>query len=309
MKRSQLNDMSVFVEVARLNGFRAAAKKLGMSAGSVSEAIQRFENRLGVRLIDRTTRKIALTSVGLRLYKRSLLAIEDLESAVQEVNDYNSELGGTLVLSAPRSTGPLFLDKLLIRFLELYPDVSLKIIYDDQKIDLVTAEVDAVIRSQTLLEQDSHAIQIGPTLKTILVGSQSYLDRKGTPTSPSELVHHDGICFSFGDTNKLAPWLFEKSEPNQDQHKVEKASYTVMPKPKVIVNDVLSLLNYAHAGAGLAYLYQEVAAPYIKDGSLKALFSDQLAPLPQYTINYLSKRNMPMRLRAFIELAKKLQVN
>lgn len=304
MKRNQLNDMSVFVEVARLNGFRAAAKKLDMSAGSVSEAIQRFEDRLGVRLIDRTTRKIALTSVGQRLYKRSLLAIEDLESAVQEVKDYNSELGGTLTLSAPRSTGPLFLDKLLSRFLELYPDVSLKIIYDDQKIDLVTAEVDAVIRSQTLLEQDSHAIQIGPTLKTTLVGSQTYFGRKGTPNSPSELVHHDGVCFSFGDTGKLAPWLFEKSEPNQGQHKVEKASYTVMPKPKVIVNDVVSLLNYARAGAGLAYLYEEVAAPYINDGSLKALFSDQLAPLPQYTINYLSKRNMPMRLRAFIELAK-----
>lgn len=292
--RNQLNDMSIFVEVARSNGFRAAAEKLKLSAGSVSEAIQRFEDRLGVRLFDRTTRKVSLTPVGEYLYERSLPAIQDLESAVREINDHSNDMTGTLVLSAPRSAGPLFLDELLTNFVRLYPDLSLEIIYDDQKVDLVTSGVDAVIRSQTLLEEDTHATPIGPSLEMAIVGTADYLNRKGVPSTPKALLSHDGICFSFGRSGQTAPWLFSG----------ELGQYSVMPRTKVVVNDVPAMLNYALSGIGLAYIYKAMVTELINNGGLQTVLSDKLMPMPRYTINYLSKRNMSTRLRAFIDFAK-----
>lgn len=295
MKRNQLNDMSVFVEVARANGFRAAAEHLKLGAGSVSEAVQRFEDRLGVRLIDRTTRKIALTAAGEKLYQRSLPAINDLERAMNELNENQDVVAGTLRLSAPRSAGPFFLDALIGEFGLLYPEVNVEVIYDDQKVDLVSSGVDAAIRSQTLLEQDTHAMNIGPRLDLTIVASPTYLEKNGEPQKPADVLKHDGICFAFGNANRLAPWNFTGKE----------GVYTVMPKARMIVNDMTSMLNYAASGLGIAYLYAKTAEPYVQSGSLVNVLSNHIQPLPNYTINYLSKRNMPTRLRAFIELAKR----
>lgn len=295
MQRNQLSDMSVFVEVARANGFRAAAQNLKLGAGSVSEAVQRFEDRLGVRLFDRTTRKIALTPTGQQLYQRSLPAINDLEDAVRELNEKQNTVAGTLRLSAPRSSGPFFLDTLLGNYATAYPDVDIELIYDDRKVDLVSSGVDAAIRSQHLLEQDTHAVSIGPDLAMTIVGSPAYLDRKGHPDNPSDLLDHDGICFSFGGSGQLAPWLFDGAD----------GTFSAMPKPRMIVNDLLSILNYAEAGLGLAYIYLVPAQPAIAAGRLTTVLDGQVPSLPRYTVNYLSKRHMPARLRAFIDMAKK----
>lgn len=295
MKKNQLNDISIFVEVAQANGFRAAAEKLKVGASSVSEAIQRLEDRLGIRLIERTTRKISLTSAGKKLYQRSLPAIKEIEVAVNELNESEHDIAGTLKLTAPISSGPLFLDNLLTQYSVLYPDVQIELIYDDNKIDLVSTSIDAAIRSHTLLELDTHAIPVGPKLSLIMVASQEYLMKNGTPKTPKDILKHDGICYAFGRSGNLAPWQFIQDEN----------IYTVMPKTKIKVNDMLSMLTYAQAGLGLAYLYKETAEPYIKSARLVSILPDKIPQLPSYTINYLSKRNMPARLRAFIELAAK----
>ncbi|WP_426703101.1 LysR family transcriptional regulator [Rhodanobacter sp. Col0626] len=294
MQRNQLSDMSIFVEVARTNGFRSAAQALKLGPGSVSDAIQRFEDRLGVRLFDRTTRRIALTTAGAWLYERSLPLITDLENAVRELNDTEGMVAGTLRLTAPRSSGPFFLDALMGRFVVEYPDVDIEIIYDDRKVDLVSSGVDAAIRSQTLLEQETHAINIGPELGLVIVGSPSYLERKGTPRKPADLLDHDGIFFAFGSAERLASWNFEGPE----------GVYAVAPKTKVVVNDMMSMLSYAKAGAGLTYVYEEAAAPFIESGTLVRVLDGQVPNMPRYTINYLTKKHMPARLRAFIDLAK-----
>ncbi|CAK9039462.1 Uncharacterized HTH-type transcriptional regulator YcaN [Durusdinium trenchii] len=286
--------MAVFVEVARAKGFRAAAEKLKLGAGSVSEAVQRFEDRLGVRLFERSTRSIALTPAGERLYERSLPAIRDLESAVQELNDSKDVVAGTLRLSAPRSAGPFFLTDLLARFATAHPEVDVELIYDDRKVNLVTAGVDAAIRSQTLVEQDTYALPVGPELKLALVASPDYLERAGVPATPHDLIAHDGLFYAFDQADRLALWAF--AGPG--------GGYSVTPRSRMVVNDLSTLLSLTEAGLGIAYLYEEPAKTLISKGRLISLFKDEIPALPRYTLNYLTKRHMPARLRAFIDFSK-----
>lgn len=294
MQRNQLSDMSIFVEVARANGFRAAATKLKLGAGSVSEAVQRFEDRLGVRLIDRTTRKIALTTLGQQLYERSLPAINDLESAVRDLHDSKGAVSGILRLNAPKSSGPFFLDKLLRDYCISYPDVDVELTYDDEKADLVTSGIDAVIRFENMLEMDTHAVPIGPDLEMAIVGAPDYLERRGVPQTPEDLLAHDGLYFAIGNAKHPAPWIVEN----------EGGSFAVAPKRRMVVNNVDPLVDYAVAGVGLAYVYAATAQSKIDSGQLMRVLDGMVPSRPKHTINYLSKRHMPARLRAFIDLAK-----
>ncbi|MGI9502324.1 MAG: LysR substrate-binding domain-containing protein, partial [Geminicoccaceae bacterium] len=134
----------------------------------------------------------------------------------------------------------------------------------------------------------------GPDLKMSIVASQAYLDRKGIPRAPNELIKHEGICFAFGGADRLAPWNFEGKE----------GVYSVMPKPRMIANDLRSLLNYAEVGLGLAYVYAETAAPLIASGQLVEVLKDQMPSMSRYSLNYLTKRHMTKRLRAFIDIAR-----
>lgn len=294
MQRSQLSDMAIFVEVARQGGFRAAAEHMKLGAGSVSEAVQRFEDRLGVRLFERTTRRIALTSTGEMLYQRSVSAIDELDNAVRDLNDEKDAVTGTLRINAPRNTGSLFLNDLITRYLKANPLVQVEVNYDDRKVDLVSSQIDAVIRPQALVEQDTHAVSLGPTLSMSVVASRAYLNRCGKPTSPQMLTEHDCICFAFDGISKLSPWSFEGKE----------GTYTVKPKPRIIVNDIAAMLRFAQSGLGVAYLYTSEVESLIASKKLISLLSGQPTSLHRYTINYLTKRHMSSRLRAFIDLAK-----
>lgn len=299
MHDANLQDLRVFVAVAQTGGFRAAATALGMAPGSVSETLRRIEQQLGVRLIERTTRSMALTQAGERLYQQSLPAISMLQQALGDVREQEDVVSGTLRLTAPRSSGAFFLDELIAQFSLQHPEVQVEVLYNDQKVDLVQSGVDAAIRSQTLLEKDTHATAIGPELNMALVAAPAYIRSRGEPHSPEAVTQHDGICFAFDlafdRARQLAPWRFL----DQQQQGV-----LVTPKPRIVVNDLLSLLHYAQAGLGLAYVYRKPAQPLIDSGKLLDLLPNQVPNLPQYSINYLSKRHMPQRLRAFIDFAK-----
>lgn len=294
MERHQLSDVSIFVEVARARGFRAAATALNLGAGSVSEAVQRFEDRLGVRLFNRSTRSVALTAAGERLYEQSLPAISDLESALRELKDAKDSVSGTLRLNAPRTAGPFFLDKLIAAFANQFADVDIEIMYDDRKVDLVSSGIDATIRSATMLEQDSHAIPIGPKLDMSVVASPEYLARKGRPRMPAEIISYDGICFVFDESGKTAPWNFRGRE----------GIHSVMPKSRMLTNNLQSLISFAEAGLGLAYVYSQAIQGQVAQGSLTEILKGKAPGISRYSINYRSKRHMPARLRAFIDMAK-----
>ncbi len=297
MINASFNDIAVFVEVARVRGFRAAAESLNLGAGSVSETVQRLESRLGVRLIERTTRKMSLTSAGEQLLERTLPALADLESALTDLGEDQQTVSGTLRLTAPRSSSVFFLDEMIAKFTTSFPEVGVEIMYDDNKVDLVTAGIDAAIRSQNLLEKDSHAIEIGPKLEMAVVASPAYLKRKGTPAKPADLTDHDGIRFGFNRADVLAPWSFTAKG---------KSAYMITPKPRIIVNDLNTMVNLAKAGLGISYVYRKPAERFIESGELVTLFDKHVPALPRYTVNYLTKRHMPGRLRAFIDVARQM---
>ena len=294
MRRNELSDVSVFVEVAQANGFRAAAERLRLGAGAGSEAVQRLEDRLGVRLFDRSTRKISLTALGNQLYESSLPAINDLESAIRALEDAKGTVSGVLRLNAPKSSGPFFLDKLICEYCARYPDANVELTYDDEMADLVTSGVDAVIRFEHMLEMDTHAVPIGPDLDMTIVGSPDYLVRRGTPKVPKDLLDHDGLYFAIGTPDKPAPWIVGDGQ----------SVYNVAPKRRVVVNNLSTLLDYAQAGLGLAYMYSFAATPLLETGELVEVLQGAVPSRPRHTINYLTKRHMPERLRAFIDLAK-----
>ncbi|WP_299210681.1 LysR family transcriptional regulator [uncultured Tateyamaria sp.] len=294
MNRNHFGDIRVFVEVARRGGFRAAAEHLQQAPASVSEAVQRFEERLGVRLFERSTRSVALTAIGEQFYQRSLPAVTELEGAVSDIDDQKDEVSGVLRLSAPYSAGPFFLDELIARFAATYPAVDVELIYDDQKVDLLTSGIDATIRSNTLLEPDTHAVQVGPELNMSIVATRGYIERKGMPKEPRDILNHDTICYVFGRSGQLAPWSFKGPD----------GGYVIQPNPRLVANDMRSLLHYAAHGLGLAYAYAEIAAPYLANEDMVAVLAKNLAPFPRYSINYRSKKHMTRRLRAFLDLAK-----
>lgn len=251
-------------------------------------------DRLGVRLFERSTRSVALTEAGERLYSRSLPALSDLEVAIEELDDAKDTIAGTLRLSAPYSAGPFFLDQLLIEFASAYPEVQVELIYEDAKVDLVTSGVDATIRSSALLENDTHFVPIGPDLQLALVASPDYLAERGKPEKPDDLLGHDGIFFAFSHSKSIAPWTFSTDGGPCD----------IAAKRRIVVNDVRSMVECAVNGLGFAYVYREAARAAIDKGKLVSLFDNQIPELPRYSINYRTKRHMPPRLRAFIDLAK-----
>ncbi|WP_299887998.1 LysR family transcriptional regulator [uncultured Ruegeria sp.] len=294
MSQNNFGEIRVFVEVARRGGFRAAAEYLHQAPASVSEAIQRFEDRLGVRLFERSTRSVALTPIGEQLYARSLPAVTDLEGALSALGEEKDQVSGTLRLSAPYSAGPFFLDDLLASFAAAFPSVQVEVIYDDKKVDLLTTGIDAAIRSQTMMAPDTHAVPVGPELKMAIVAARSYLEERRAPKHPRDVLELDTICYAFGRGGRLAPWGFDGPD----------GSFVIQPKPRLVANDMRSLLYYASHGLGLAYVYREIAAPYVANHDLVEVLERHLAPMPRYSINYQSKRHMTRRLRAFIDLAK-----
>ncbi|NET33193.1 MAG: LysR family transcriptional regulator [Cyanothece sp. SIO1E1] len=296
MKDDRLSGLTAFVQVVRAGGFRRAATELGMSAASVSEAVRRLEDRIGVRLLERTTRSISLTDAGRDFYDRCGSAVDSIAEAIDDIRNAQIGVAGTLRLTAPWVAGPIFLNKLVATFLRTYPHAAVDLVYDDRKLDWVSSGMDAAIRSNSLLEQDAQAIPIGPELPMCVVASADYLARMGTPQSPQDLNTHDGIFFRVTTTNTLAPWTFVE----QDQR------YTITPRQRFTVNDASTALEMAELGFGLTYTYHAFASAKIQAGRLIALFLAVADVQPGFFISFSSKRHMPPKLREFITLSKEI---
>ncbi|MGR3624159.1 LysR family transcriptional regulator [Pseudophaeobacter sp.] len=295
MQRRELSELAIFVEVAKTGGFRSAAQRLNLAAGSVSEAVNRFEDRLGLRLFERTTRAVSLTEAGAELFQRSQPALQDLEEALADVQDLGTELSGTLRLSAPLGVGPVFLDQLLAAFSQTQPSLRIEITYTTLKADLVSGSFDAAIRSETLLDPETYALPIGPPQPMAIVAAPSYLAKAPPLTRPEDLTAHLGICFAIDGERHLASWRMVGAD----------GTYSVMPRPRMISNDVGSILTYAQAGLGLAYVFRDLVTLALKKGGLVEVLPGQAAPLPRFSLNYLSKRHIPLRLQRFVDFIRK----
>jgi DNA-binding transcriptional LysR family regulator len=205
-----LTDLTAFVAVVRSSGFREASRTTGSSASSLSEAVRRLETRLGVRLLNRSTRSVAPTEAGARLFERLALALTEVEASLDVVNNFRDRPAGTLRLNVPVSAARLVLPRIVPAFLAAYPDICLDVIAEDSFVDMLAAGCDAGIRYDERLERDMVAIPIGPrTQRFATAASPAYLDAHGRPDHPRELLHHVCLRGRFA-SGAMTPWEFER---------------------------------------------------------------------------------------------------
>ena len=294
---ADLSDLTAFVAVARSGGFRDAARAVGSSASSLSEAVRRLETKLGVRLLNRTTRSVAPTQAGAQLLDRLGPALVEIESALDVVNGFRDRPAGTLRLNVPVSAARLVLPLIVPPFLAAYPEINLEVIVEDSFVDMLAAGCDAGIRYEERLEQDMVAIPIGPREQRFAAAaSPSYLDRKGRPEHPRDLLAHACLRGKF-ESGAMPAWEFER-----DAEVVK-----VDPTGPLIVRAGAGTdlaVHAAVAGTGIIYLFEDWLRPYLDSGVLEPVLESWWLRFSGPFLYYPSRRHLPAPLRAFVDFIR-----
>ncbi|QDQ29204.1 LysR family transcriptional regulator [Chitinimonas arctica] len=285
--------LQAFATVARLRSFRRAATELGVSPSALSHALRGLEEGLGVRLLNRTTRSVAPTEAGERLLARITPALLDIQTALDEVNDFRDSPIGTLRLNSPRAAAELVLAPLLTRFLAAHPGMKVELVCDDALTDIVAAGFDAGVRFGERLQQDMVAIPLGPPQRFVVVAAPAYLARHGMPNHPQDLQRHAcvGIRFPSGGIYR---WEFARGA---EQLEVEVSG-------PLSVEDMPLMIHAAENAVGFAYVYAQYAAPGLAAGRLVTVLDDWCPEIPGFFLYYPSRRLMPAGLKAFASLVR-----
>ncbi|MCJ2014786.1 LysR family transcriptional regulator [Methylobacterium sp. J-076] len=291
---ADLADLAAFMTVARAGGFREGARASGASASSLSEGVRRVEARLGVRLLNRTTRSVAPTEAGARLLERLGPALAEVEAALDVVNGFRDRPAGPLRLNVPVSAARLVLPAIVPPFLAAYPDIRLEIVAEDGFVDVLAAGCDAGIRYDERLAQDMIAVPIGPrTQRFATVASPAYLDRHGRPQHPRDLVSHACIGGRFGN-GATVPWEFER----------DGEVFRIDPTGPLIVRvggatDLA--VDAAIAGVGILTLFEDWLRPHLARGALEPVLEPWWQPFSGPFLYYPGRRHLPAPLRAFVD--------
>jgi DNA-binding transcriptional LysR family regulator len=293
----ELADLSAFVAVVRTGGFREGARIGGVSASSLSQAVRRLEAKLGVRLLNRTTRSVAPSEAGTRLFERLVPALNEVETAIDGVNAFRDRPAGTLKLNVPGSVARLVLPAIVAPFLKAYPDIRLEVTVEDGFVDVLAAGCDAGIRYDERLEQDMIAVPIGPRVQRFATAaSPAYLDARGRPSHPRDLLEHACLRgrFSSGAT---PPWEFER----------EGEIVRVDPTGPLLVRlgtAVDLAIDAAVAGLGVIHLFEAWLRPHLDSGALEPMLEPWWQDFSGPFLYYPGRRHPPAPLRAFVDFIK-----
>ncbi|MBU9184238.1 LysR family transcriptional regulator [Burkholderia multivorans] len=295
--QADLGDLNAFVAVARAKGFREAARTTGTSASGLSEAVRRLETQLGVRLLHRTTRSVAPTEAGQRLLARLRPALSEVEAALDVVNSFRERPAGTLKLNVPLSAARLVLPSIVPRFLAAYPEIRLELVVEESFVDILEVGCDAGIRYDERLEQDMIAIPIGPrSQRFATAAAPDYLDRRGRPNHPSELLHHACLRGRFA-SGSMPLWEFER---DGEVVRVDPSGPLVVQ----IGGAVDLVVEAARSGLGIVHLYEEWLRPHLDSGALEPVLERWRRPFSGPYLYYPGRRLVPAPLRAFIDFIK-----
>ncbi|MBY3170541.1 LysR family transcriptional regulator [Rhizobium laguerreae] len=296
--KADLSDLNAFVAVARAGGFREGARVSGSSASFLSEAVRRLEGQLGVRLLNRTTRSVVPTEAGKGLLERLGPALSEVESAIDVVNGFRDRPAGALRLNVPVSAARLVLPAIVPPFLAAYPDIRLEVVTDESFVDVIAAGCDAGIRYDERLEQDMIAIPIGPRVQRFAIAaSPDYLDRRGRPQHPSELLGHACLLGRFASGAMTAPWEFER---DGEIVRVDPTGPLI-----VRVGGATDLaVDAAISGTGIVCLFEDWLRPHIDSGALDPILEPWWQRFSGPFLYYPGRRLVPAPLRAFIDFVK-----
>ena len=284
----------MFLVVAELRGFRAAARQLGVTPSAVSQAIRGLEVRIGAPLFSRTTRSVGLTEAGQRLLAQVRPAVDMLTAGLEAASGLGGDISGRLRINAPRPSLPLLINRLLPGFVDLHPNVQLELVGDDRLTDIVAEGFDAGIRLGHFVQVDMVAVRLTPAEPYAVVGAPAFFERYGRPRQPQDL--HDFRCILLRQSARLLDrWQFS----------VGVQGIAVSVQGPLILDDVEACVRAALRGVGLFRLPRSIVTHYLEQGDLETVLDANAAEIPGLFLYYPSRSTALPKLRAFVEYATK----
>ncbi|MCQ8875152.1 LysR family transcriptional regulator [Mesorhizobium sp. LMG17149] len=280
MPRDNLNELTAFLAVAREESFTRAAAKLGVSQSALSHTVRALEERLGVRLLTRTTRSVSPTEAGERLARTVGPRLDEIEAEIAALSALREKPAGTIRITAGEHAADAILWPALATFLPDYPDIKVEIIVDYSLTDIVAERFDAGVRLGEQVARDMIAVRIGPDMRMAVVGSPAYFAKWPKPRTPQDLTTHNCINLRLPTYGGLYAWEFEKAG----------RELKVRVEGQLVFNTSALRMNAVLAGLGLAYLPEEQVTAHLADGRLVRVLADWCAPFPGYHLYYPSRR-------------------
>ncbi|WP_137189522.1 LysR family transcriptional regulator [Stenotrophomonas rhizophila] len=292
MRGSEFAELKAFVAIVDRSSFAKAADHLGLSRSALSQTIRQLEARLGVRLLNRTTRSVSPTEPGRRLHERMAPMLREMDAAVAEAVDTRTRASGTLRINTLSMAAKRLIAPRLGRFAHAHPDVVLDIVIDDGLSDIVGEGFDAGIRVGNRVQKDMVAVRMTPDVELLAVASPDYLARHGEPRTPEDLSRHACILWRFPGSGRIAGWEFSKAGKTVE----------FFGEGNVISNHQDIIVPAALQGLGILYAYNDDdIAEALRDGRLRRVLADWSPKVPGLYLYYSSRRHMLPALRAFID--------
>ncbi|MRH98211.1 LysR family transcriptional regulator [Agrobacterium tumefaciens] len=291
MRQGDFSELVAFIAVAEAGSFTRAAAKLGLSQSAVSYSVRMLEQKLGVRLISRTTRSLSLTDAGQRMLRNLKPAFENIESEISAISALRDKPTGMIRITTFRYAATSVLWPVVSKFMTEYPDIQLEITLDEGLTDIVADRFDAGIRVGEQVQKDMIAVKIGPDLRMAVVGSPAYFANRKIPQTPRDLGEHLGVSYRQTTSGGLYAWEFERGGEELQ----------VRMNGPLIINDGLMLEAAALDGLALAYTFESQVAQYIEDGRLIRVLEDWCEPFSGYHLYYPSRRQHTAAFALLVE--------
>lgn len=294
MARDELSELKAFVAVADERSFTRAAAKLGISASALSHTVRDLEERLGLRLLTRTTRSVSTTEAGERLFRALVPHFEQIRSEIDALSELRDKPSGTLRISSGTHAAETILRPRLAKFLPDYPDIDVEISIDDGFADIVGDRFDAGVRLGESVSKDMIAVRIGPDWRFLVVATPGYFDRRSAPEHPGELTNHQCVNLRLSSAGGLYAWEFEKDGRELD----------VRVNGQLTCNSIMTVLNAAVDGQGLAFVPEDLARPHVEAGRLRVVLEDWCPTIQGYHLYYPNRRHASPAFARFVEAVR-----
>ncbi len=294
MRGTQFAELSAFVAVAEHRNFTKAAAQLGIAPPTLSQTIRSFEERLGVRLLNRTTRSVALTEAGERLLSDAQPVLDGIDKAIDAVNAFRDKPSGAVRLSMHRAVAESLVGPLLPQFLAKFPEIKLEIATDDTQTDIVSGRFDAGIRIGERIAKDMVAVRLLDEFRVMAVASPTYLAHKPRPATPEDLHAHNCVRLRFDWDGSIMEWIFENGSRRLE----------VAVEGSLIMSDMDLLVRAVLDGIGVGYIPELLVSSHIAGGLLVPLLGKWCRPVSGVFLYYPSRRQMPGPLRAFVDFMR-----